>query len=76
MEPVGTDGEGEGTQSVIEEEGEETPSETDREAEEAKGGLAKLPEVHSGIYANYRGSFFDITHTIDLILVGMWVGFQ
>ena len=75
MEPGGTDGEGEGTQSRTDEEGEETPSETDREGEEANGP-AKLPEVHSGIYANYRGSFFDITHTIDLILVGMWVDFQ
>ena len=84
MEPVGTDGEGEGTQSVIEEEGEETPSVTDGEGEEVQNesgdetkGPAKLPKVHSGIYANYRvSSSFDITHTIDLVLIGMWVGFR
>ena len=75
METGGTNGEGEETQSGTDEEGEETLGETDREGEEEKGP-SKLPEVHSGIYANYRGSFFDITHTIDLILVGMWVGFQ
>ena len=84
MEPGGTDGEGEGTQSRTDEEREETPSETDGEGEEAQSesghetkGPAKLPKVHSGIYANYRvSSSFEITHTIDLVLIGMWVGFR
>ena len=53
----------------------ETPSEV--EVEGQKRPQKQMPKVQSAIYASHKiSSSFDISHTINLILIGTWMGLQ
>ena len=66
-EPSG--GSGEETSS---ESGEEVQSESGEEAKDPKKPPERPPKVQSAIYAAHRASSsFNITHTINIILIGM-----
>ena len=49
-----------------------TSSESGEDEKNPKKPLKRSPRVQSGIYAVLRASSFDITHTINIILIGMW----
>jgi len=38
--------------------------------------LRQAPKVQSAIYASHKiSSSFDVSHTINLLLIGTWLGF-
>jgi hypothetical protein len=44
---------------------------------EPKKPQKRAPKVQSAIYASHKiSSSFDISHTINLLLIGTWVGFE
>jgi hypothetical protein len=51
----------------------ENPNEPEEEGPERPRKQA--PGVQSAIYTSHKISSFDISYTINLILVGMWLGF-
>lgn len=57
--------------------GGEPTSEGGQKEEDTKKSLKQPPEVQSAIYgAHMISSSFDITHTIHIILIGMWVSLK
>ena len=68
-DPGGTD---EGGEETSNESVEGASSESGEDAKNPKKPLKRSPRVQSGIYAVLRASSFDITHTINVILIGMW----
>jgi len=54
--------------------GAEVPNEP--EAEEPRRPQKQGPKIQSAIYASHKlSSSFDISHTINLLLIGKWAGF-
>ena len=48
----------------------------DLEAEQLRILQKQAPRVQSAIYASYKiSSSFDISHVINLLLIGTWIGF-
>jgi len=55
----------------------EVEAQSEKEVEEPKRPQKQAPKVQSAIYASHKiSSSFDISHTINLLLIGTWVGFQ
>jgi len=55
----------------------EAKTQSEMEAEEPKRPQKQAPRVQSAIYASHKiSSSFDISHTINLLLIGTWVGFE
>ena len=47
------------------------------EVEEPRRPRKQAPKVQSAIYASHKiSSSFDISHTINLLLIGTWVGYE
>ena len=59
------------------ESGEETPNEGGEEAKGPEKPPKHPPRVQSALYAAHRASSsFDITHAVNIILIGMWASFR
>ena len=59
------------------ESGEETPNEGGEEAKGPEKPPKHPPRVQSALYADHRASSsFDITHAVNIILIGMWASFR